>query len=403
MMRMMMATPAAALIAKTASPLRRRPFVSALAASCTLMHAQQTPSLTTGRRSASTSASMQPATTTAATRADTDWLALRPSFKINASNVRVLHEPSDFFSTLLKGVAQAKRQITLASLYLGTGARERELIEALHLALSTRPELRVNILLDCMRGSRGENEKKSSRAMLLPLLERFGDRITLSLYHTPLLRSLKKKLIPAKFDETISVQHMKLYMWDDTILLSGANLSQDYFTNRQDRYMLFEDCPEVVGFFQKVSRVVEEHSYRVSSKNTLEARRFDPLACSIDEFGASMAAGMRAILAQAPQHSPAQRPASTEALVLPSIQLGCFGFKHDQAITSHILSSTPTDCAVWVASGYFNFPESYQQLVLGQSQGATKTEFKILTAAPLVSLLLLSTREEKRRLGECSV
>ena len=38
-------------------------------------------------------------------------------------------------------------------------------------------------------------------------------------------------------NETVGLQHMKLYLYDDTVLISGANLSEDYFVNRQDRFV----------------------------------------------------------------------------------------------------------------------------------------------------------------------
>jgi phosphatidylserine/phosphatidylglycerophosphate/cardiolipin synthase-like enzyme len=39
--------------------------------------------------------------------------------------------------------------------------------------------------------------------------------------------------------EAVGVWHMKFYIFDDTIIISGANLSDTYFTNRQDRYVKF--------------------------------------------------------------------------------------------------------------------------------------------------------------------
>lgn len=56
--------------------------------------------------------------------------------------------------------------------------------------------------------------------------------IKVYLYHTPKLRGLLRLLLPERYNELIGIQHMKLYMFDDSIIISGANLSQDYFTNR---------------------------------------------------------------------------------------------------------------------------------------------------------------------------
>ncbi len=38
--------------------------------------------------------------------------------------------------------------------------------------------------------------------------------------------------------ETLGTFHFKSVIFDDTILLTGANLSEDYFTNRKDRYIV---------------------------------------------------------------------------------------------------------------------------------------------------------------------
>jgi len=79
--------------------------------------------------------------------------------------------------------------------------------------------VQVQILLDYMRASRG---KQNSRKMLEPLLKgKFGDRCKVFLYHTPKLRGMIKAAIPDRFNELIGLQHMKLYMIDDDLIISG--------------------------------------------------------------------------------------------------------------------------------------------------------------------------------------
>ena len=69
------------------------------------------------------------------------------------------------------------------------------------------------------------------------MVSEFGpDRVEIRMYHTPNLTGLRKKYVPKRINEGWGLQHMKLYGVDDEIILSGANLSSDYFTNRQDRY-----------------------------------------------------------------------------------------------------------------------------------------------------------------------
>lgn len=116
---------------------------------------------------------------------------------------------------------------------------------------SHSPDLKVSVLLDYTRGSRGRWHfplrsfffffcscfptelttpiplcflragQINSRTMLLPLLQRFASQMRVSLYHTPDLRGLLRLLVPQRFNETIGVQHIKVYLFDDSIIISG--------------------------------------------------------------------------------------------------------------------------------------------------------------------------------------
>jgi CDP-diacylglycerol---glycerol-3-phosphate 3-phosphatidyltransferase len=56
---------------------------------------------------------------------------------------------------------------------------------------------------------------------------------------------------------------MKLYGMDDEIILSGANLSNDYFTNRQDRYHVFSS-KQITDYFHGIHSAVSRLSFLVS-------------------------------------------------------------------------------------------------------------------------------------------
>ncbi|CAI8016852.1 CDP-diacylglycerol--glycerol-3-phosphate 3-phosphatidyltransferase, mitochondrial, partial [Geodia barretti] len=151
-------------------------------------------------------------------------------------------------------------------------------VECLGSALSdgARPHLRCSVLLDCLRGTRGH---PNSVSLLRPLLSGpHGDRFSLHLYHTPNLRGLLRKVFPARLNEGMGLQHTKIYVFDDSLLLSGANLSRDYFTNRQDRYMLFSDSTRLADYFSRVAQTIADHSYCVGSDEELRpALEFDHL------------------------------------------------------------------------------------------------------------------------------
>nr|CAD7575862.1 unnamed protein product [Timema californicum] len=78
--------------------------------------------------------------------------------------------------------------------------------------------VRVKILLDYTRGSRGS---RNSRTMLLPLLDKYQKSCQVCLYHTPTLREPLRSLLPQRYNELVGLQHMKLYLFDDSIIISG--------------------------------------------------------------------------------------------------------------------------------------------------------------------------------------
>ena len=99
-------------------------------------------------------------------------------------------------------------------------------VECIHKAVersaASDQRLNVEILLEHTRGSRGEH---NSRTMLLPLIQNFTDVVKVSLYHSPSLRGLLKLLLPERFNETVALTHLKVYLTDDTLIMSGCVIS----------------------------------------------------------------------------------------------------------------------------------------------------------------------------------
>ena len=179
--------------------------------------------------------SLTPATVLAGTTTELDRIA--PRIDIRADQVKVLTGPEDFYRVLKRKIRGAKKRIYLSTLYIGKS--EHELISSLRDALlHNGPDLKVSILTDALRGTR-ESPEASCASLLAPLAIEFPDRVEIRMYHTPNLTGLRKRLIPKRINEGWGLQHIKLYGMDDEVILSGANLSHDYFTNRQDRYHVF--------------------------------------------------------------------------------------------------------------------------------------------------------------------
>ncbi|KAF3056304.1 CDP-diacylglycerol-glycerol-3-phosphate 3-phosphatidyltransferase [Daldinia childiae] len=189
---------------------------------------------------------------------------IAPSFQIDGSQIQIIKTPTDFYETLKTRIRSAKKRIFLSTLYIGKS--EKELIATLQDALRANPELKLSILTDALRGTR-EAPNPSCASLLAPLIAEFGsDRVEIRMYHTPNLTGFRKKHIPKRINEGWGLQHMKLYGIDDEIILSGANLSNDYFTNRQDRYHLFSSS-EVTTYFWRLYQGVTSLSFLVEPTN----------------------------------------------------------------------------------------------------------------------------------------
>lgn len=118
-------------------------------------------------------------------------------------------------------------------------------ISILQQALRAKPNLKLSILTDALRGTR-EAPEPSCASLLAPLVTEFGpDRVEIRMYHTPNLTGLRKRFIPQRINEGWGLQHMKLYGFDDEIILSGYDLN---FKECLQKLMTIEQtCPATIS------------------------------------------------------------------------------------------------------------------------------------------------------------
>ncbi|KAL9128735.1 MAG: hypothetical protein Q9217_002642 [Psora testacea] len=182
----------------------------------------------------------------------TDLDRLAPRIDINADQIQIIDGPTDFYEVLKAKIRGARRRIYLSTLYIGKS--EHELISTVRDALASNSSLHVSILTDALRGTR-EAPQPSCASLLAPLVRDFPEQVEVRMYHTPNLTGFRKAFTPKRINEGWGLQHMKLYGLDDEVILSGANLSIDYFTNRQDRYHIFS-TKSVADYFARIHNAV---------------------------------------------------------------------------------------------------------------------------------------------------
>ncbi|KAE9416621.1 hypothetical protein Angca_009704, partial [Angiostrongylus cantonensis] len=270
----------------------------------------------------------------------------------------------------------ATQRIVLSTLYLGNGTLEQALVESIDSNLKERGNLQVVVLLDYLRGTRGSAIGSSSTT----LLKTIANRASVYLYHTPKLRGLLRHILPERANEIIGLQHMKIYVFDDTVLLTGANLSTSYFVNRQDRYVVFKNCKELADFFHGVVAAVGKCSFQLSDRGSIE---LNP-ACSVHPFEGCFA-DYRALLRSCIDKVIAALPdqellphSLSDTVVYPLLQMGPFEYNEEYNLLIGLFSLQASDITITMASGYFNCIREYEKLMFTEG----KYSMDIITAAP---------------------
>lgn len=317
---------------------------------------------------------------------------IAPSFPINGSQIRILRTPAEFYDTLKDKIRKAEKRIFLSTLYIGKS--ERELIATLQEALRKNPDLKLSILTDALRGTR-EAPRPSCASLLAPLVDEFGpDRVDIRMYHTPNLTGLRKKYIPKRINEGWGLQHMKLYGFDDEILLSGANLSTDYFTDRQDRYHLFSS-KEITDFFWGLHSTVASLSFSIQPSDSqagfekiwpTENAAPSPLE-SPKEFVSKAASKIRQIIS--PPQVPSSIPKGThDTSVYPLAQMTQLlspDTSTELPALTHVLKTLAApefSNSSWTfTAGYFNPAPSLTRLLLSTASHHNV----VITASPFAN------------------
>lgn len=309
-----------------------------------------------------------------------------PVFPARSDQIRLLSQPSEFYLELIQRIQNAQSRVILTSLYMGTGPLEEKLVNTLKNTLTDNEKVNVRILLDANRGTRGP---VNSRTLLSPIVKQFSRSCQVSFYHTPDLRWPLNKLLPHRYNELVGLQHMKFYLIDDSVIITGANLSSDYFTNRQDRYIVIENHRQLSDFFDHLSLVLSRISFQLSSSDNLtlhEEFPHDPTSrrggytensrrLVLDMYDSYRRENILEDQSSSPT-SPNSPPVDT--WISPLIELPPLGIQRDSCVTQALLSHARDSSCVTLGTGYFNLTQRYVEAILKKP----RVHFELLMAHP---------------------
>ena len=175
-----------------------------------------------------------------------------------------------------------------------------------------------------------------------------------------------------------------------------ANLSRDYFTDRQDRYVQFSDSRSLADFFSDLAETIAAHSYSVGRDAELRpALGFDHLSSTensrkyrrmVSESVRELVRGDKNADWQSTSESGGNEEEEEEerdTAVFPLLQMGQYGVRQEEEATAALLGELAAGERLHLASGYFNLPPRYTNALL-EAAG----EVSVLAASPQVSLYI---------------
>ncbi len=190
---------------------------------------------------------------------------------LEIDDIQLLSSPNDFFNYLMKKTNEAK-YVYMALLVLETGKKGNKLIESFEKRKNdNKPTL---ILIDKSRNLRNKNLVECLTNKKLWGIIKVVDNTIF-------------RYFPHILNEFLSVYHLKAYIFDDEVCISGANLSELYYTNRIDRYFVIKNKNlvnyvyniifkkyDAINSFKFLSRKNEEYDTGNNNKKDISDNKY---------------------------------------------------------------------------------------------------------------------------------
>lgn len=162
-----------------------------------------------------------------------------PYLPQQAEQVSFLSSSQAFKQEILKRIASAKNRIYLTALYFEKDEAGQEILTALYDAKRSNPDLDIKVLVDWHRAQRGrigevENLSNAGWYNQFSIEQNLPEGQEIAFYGVPINRR-----------EVFGVLHLKGFVFDDTILYSGASINNVYLHQfdryRYDRYHVIKN------------------------------------------------------------------------------------------------------------------------------------------------------------------
>lgn len=171
-----------------------------------------------------------------------------------AEQVGFLASSVAFKQQILQLIKSAKQRIYLTALYFEKDEAGQEILAALYQAKQANPQLEIKVLVDwhrAQRGRIGEDEGLSNADWYAKVKAE---------YHLPSEQEIAFYGVPINTREIFGVLHLKGFVFDDTLLYSGASINNVYLQQanryRYDRYHLITNSALAQTFVDFIAQQI---------------------------------------------------------------------------------------------------------------------------------------------------
>ena len=272
-----------------------------------------------------------------------------PCLALQAEQVEFIYSPIAFKNEIIQLIRQAKTRIFVTALYWQNDEAGQEILDEIYRAKQDKPELEVKILIDWHRAQRnllGAEKSATNADWYCEQRQKYQLADDPNLFFG----------VPINTREVFGVLHIKGFVFDDTVLYSGASINNVYLQQnekyRYDRYQKITH-PQLADSMVAFIRDFLLNSDVVLPLDSVNRPKTKEIRQNIRHFRKNLALNGQYKLSSAVDFG-------NELTVTPLFGLGGAG---------NVLNCTIEDLfqlvdeKLTICTPYFNFPRTLQQKI----------------------------------------
>lgn len=263
-----------------------------------------------------------------------------PTIAIDPEDFEILLSAEAYRNRLIEEIRNAKERIYIAALYLEDDDAGRLILDELYQAKQKNPDLDIKICVDWHRAQRG----------LIGAEQSDGNATLYKKYSEAHEHKIPVYGVPVRGREVFGVLHLKGFIFDDTVIYSGASLNNVYLgykdRYRFDRYHVITNKTLASSMVHFIESVMLAHP-AVNSLCDPDKPETKELKQAIRQF--------RSTLAQSKYVFLPEEVSENQVPLTPLVGLGKRRNKLNLTVNQLIAEAKDE---IFICTPYFNFPKS---------------------------------------------